>query len=39
MFNASGVLYALGDGDTTLASSKWSIEVKAFLFEENTGGN
>ena len=30
---------ALGDGDTDLASSKWSIEVKAFIFEESTQGN
>ena len=30
---------ALGAGDTTLASSKWSIEVKAFVFEESTQGN
>ena len=29
----------LGDGETTAAAANWEVEVKAFVFEENTGGN
>jgi len=29
----------LGSGVTTLAASKWSLEIKAFVFQENTAGN
>jgi hypothetical protein len=29
----------LGSGDTTLASSGWSLEIKAFVFETSTQGN
>jgi hypothetical protein len=29
----------LGDDETTAAAASWEVEVKAFVFEENTGGN